>query len=241
MKKTLKKRRKTQIPHNATVIWGKITINSQQNGGFWSPVKSSAQRAPPAHRTHNHPLPPHKVTYMASRVEDTFASYKRQRLIDGLVYVLTSTCCRPTFSSLTGEIFSIFSATTSFQPNLQHFSSGPFAFNVCDNKANTLTQSQMLKDPDRSNFIGAQAAEVKGLNKMDVFEVLPFHTKPPRAKLLNTIWSYRRKRSPVGTILKHKARLCVDDSQQLHGRDFWETYAPVVSWSTVCLLLLWPV
>jgi hypothetical protein len=26
MKKTLKKRRKTQIPHNATVIWGKITI-----------------------------------------------------------------------------------------------------------------------------------------------------------------------------------------------------------------------
>ena len=34
-----KKRRKTQIPHNATVIWGKITINSQQNGGFWSPVK----------------------------------------------------------------------------------------------------------------------------------------------------------------------------------------------------------
>jgi hypothetical protein len=38
MKNTLKKRRKTQIPHNATVIWGKITINSQQNGGFWSPV-----------------------------------------------------------------------------------------------------------------------------------------------------------------------------------------------------------
>jgi hypothetical protein len=38
MKKTLKKRRKIQIPHNATVIWGKVKINSQQNGGFWSPV-----------------------------------------------------------------------------------------------------------------------------------------------------------------------------------------------------------
>jgi len=50
--------------------------------------------------------------------------------------------------------------------------------------------------------------------------------------------AYRRKRSPVGTVLKHKARLCVDSSQQLHGRDFWETYAPVFSWSTVRLLLL---
>jgi len=30
----------------------------------------------------------------------------------------------------------------------------------------------------------------------------------------------------------------VDGSQQLYGRDYWETYAPVVSWSTVRLLLL---
>jgi hypothetical protein len=33
-------------------------------------------------------------------------------------------------------------------------------------------------------------------------------------------------------------RLCVDGSQQQHERDFWETYAPVVSWSTVHLVLL---
>jgi hypothetical protein len=96
--------------------------------------------------------------------------------------------------------------------------------NICDNKADTLTQSQMLKDPDREQFINSQSAEIKGLQKMEVFDILPIHTKPAQAKLLSAIWSYRRKRSPVGTILKHKARLCVDGSQQLHGRDFWETY-----------------
>jgi hypothetical protein len=73
---------------------------------------------------------------------------------------------------------------------------------------------------------------------MDVFEVLPISAKPKMAKILSSIWSYRRKRSPIGTILKHKSRLCVDGLQQLYGRDFWETYAPVVSWPTVRLLLL---
>jgi hypothetical protein len=46
------------------------------------------------------------------------------------------------------------------------------------------------------------------------------------------------KRRPKGVLLKHKSRLCVDGSQQLFGRDYWETYAPVVSWSTIRLVLL---
>lgn len=177
----------------------------------------------------------HKVTYMAKRSEDHFSSYKRQRLIDDCVYVLHSRRCTPTSPlSIAEEIYSIFSASLNFQPNLQDFQ----AMVACDNKADTLTQSQMLRDSDRAQFIAAQAAEIKGLQKMEVFQVLPMNLKPATAKLLNSIWSYRRKRSPVGTILKHKARLCVDGSQQLQGRDFWETYAPVVSWLTVRLLLL---
>jgi hypothetical protein len=73
---------------------------------------------------------------------------------------------------------------------------------------------------------------------MDILDIKHISTKPPEARLLSSIWSYWGKRSPVGTILKHKSRLCVDGSQQLHSPDFWETYAPVISWSTVCLILL---
>jgi hypothetical protein len=174
------------------------------------------------------------VTYMPSQNDDTFPSYKRLRLIDTCVYVLHSTCCSPSAQAVTEENFSIFQASTNLQPIPSEF----LAFNVCDNKADTLTQSQMLKDSDRDQIISSQAAEVNGLNKMEVFEVLLMHTKPAQAKLLNAIWSYPQKRSPVGTILKHKARLCVDGSQQLQGRDFWETYAPVISWSSIRLMLL---
>jgi hypothetical protein len=36
---------------------------------------------------------------------------------------------------------------------------------------------------------------------------------------------------------KYKSRLCVNGKNQAFGRDYWETYAPVVAWSTIHLLL----
>lgn len=96
----------------------------------------------------------------------------------------------------------------------------------------------MLCDSDRDKFVQSQSSNIAGLQKMDVFEVHPMQTKATNAHLLSSIWSYKRKWSPVGTILKHKSWLCVDGSQQQHGREFWETYAPVMSWPMICLILL---
>jgi Reverse transcriptase (RNA-dependent DNA polymerase) len=72
----------------------------------------------------------------------------------------------------------------------------------------------------------------------NVFEFQSMDKLPPRARLLNAIWSYRRKRRPDGVLLKHKSRICVDGSQQQYGVDYWETYAPVVHWSTVRMVLV---
>jgi hypothetical protein len=96
----------------------------------------------------------------------------------------------------------------------------------------------MLKAEDSPQFIASQPKEIKGLLDMGVFNILPMSTKPQQARLLSSIWSYRRKPSPIGKILKHKARICVDGSQQQYGRDFWEVYAPVVSWPNIRLMLL---
>jgi len=112
-----------------------------------------------------------------------------------------------------------------------------YAYPATPTSGDTLTQSAMLKAPDHPAFVTAQVPEIQGLHDTGVFSYHRVETLPPQARLLNAIWSYRRKRSPAGLLLKHKARVCTDGSQQQYGVDYWETYAPVVSWSTVRLLL----
>jgi hypothetical protein len=110
-------------------------------------------------------------------------------------------------------------------------------FTVPPPLGDSLTQSSMLRATDLLEFVKAQVLEINSLHASGVFSYHPIASLPPKAKLLNAIWSYRRKRTPAGVLKKHKARICTDGSQQQYGVDYWETYAPVVSWSTVRLLL----
>jgi Reverse transcriptase (RNA-dependent DNA polymerase) len=58
------------------------------------------------------------------------------------------------------------------------------------------------------------------------------------AEIVGTTWVFRRKRKPDGTVTKLKARLVVrGDQQKQVGTTIDETYAPVVEWSTIRLLL----
>jgi hypothetical protein len=51
-------------------------------------------------------------------------------------------------------------------------------------------------------------------------------------------WSFKRKCFPDETLNKHKARLCAHGSQQTWRQDYWDTYAPVVMWASIQLLLI---
>jgi hypothetical protein len=120
----------------------------------------------------------------------------------------------------------------------------PFAFAAGSkgNNPDILTRSSMLKTEDKDEFLKVEASELRGLEDFGVFEYFPIGSIPNerRRKLLNAIWSYRRKRRPDGTLLKYKSRMCADGSQQEDGVDFFmdELYSPVVQWSTVRLTLL---
>jgi hypothetical protein len=43
---------------------------------------------------------------------------------------------------------------------------------------------------------------------------------------------------PDGLITKLKTQFCVRGDKQLDGVDYFETFAPVVSWTTICLMLI---
>ena len=56
-------------------------------------------------------------------------------------------------------------------------------------------------------------------------------------KIIKAIRSFKRKWIPDGSLLKHKARLCTHGGMQQYGENYWDTYAPVVSWSSVRLIM----
>ena len=49
---------------------------------------------------------------------------------------------------------------------------------------------------------------------------------------------FQMQRYPNGNIRKFKARFCFTGDQQVHGVDHFGTFAPVVSWTTVRILLI---
>ena len=55
---------------------------------------------------------------------------------------------------------------------------------------------------------------------------------------IDSTWYFRCKLYPDGLINNFKARFYARGDQQLEWIDFFETYAPVVQWTTVRLMLI---
>ncbi len=56
--------------------------------------------------------------------------------------------------------------------------------------------------------------------------------------VIASTWAFKCKHYPDGLIKKFKARFCARGDQQLEGIDFFETYAPVVQWTTIRLMFI---
>ncbi len=82
------------------------------------------------------------------------------------------------------------------------------------------------------------AKEVKSLQELKTWKVIKRSKLPSNANMLPLTWAFRLKRYPDGRPRKFKARLCIRGDKQVEGIDFTETYAPVVSWPTVRMMLV---
>ena len=88
----------------------------------------------------------------------------------------------------------------------------------------------------------AMVVEIHQLLKQNTWGSIP-RASVPKDKdgkikvVLPGTWAFKLKRLPDGTPYKYKARYCVRGDKQKAGVDYFETYAPVVQWSTVRLLL----
>ena len=94
---------------------------------------------------------------------------------------------------------------------------------------------QAMYGPYQDQFHDAMDTELRTLKSQDTW------TKVKRKSGMNVIkstWAFKVKRYPSGLVRKFKARFCVRGDMQIPGIDFDETYAPVVSWITIRVLLI---
>jgi hypothetical protein len=98
----------------------------------------------------------------------------------------------------------------------------------------TLSWSEAMDDvEDRDKWIAAARAEIAILEANHTWQEVT--KSSAKTKIIPGTWVFRRKRTPDGEIKKYKARYCcrgdlLDDDQN--------TYAPVVHWPTVRVLLI---
>jgi len=96
----------------------------------------------------------------------------------------------------------------------------------------------MIKDADCPHFEKDMCRKIDDLLASNTITVVPRSIVPCDNTILQAIWSFRRKRAPDWSVLKHKARLCPHGGMQIEGINYWDTYAPVIDWRTVRLTLI---
>ena len=97
--------------------------------------------------------------------------------------------------------------------------------------------TEAMNGPDSTGLIAAMEEEIDTLIGMEAFVVVD---KEPWMNVVSSVWTFRRKQFPDGTICKLKARICAQGFEQKEGIDYFETFAPVVQWMTVriCLIMI---
>ena len=105
-------------------------------------------------------------------------------------------------------------------------------------KSDTPTYKQAMSGEYKHEFKTAMQTELSELEKLNTFQPVLRSSLPPDTSVLKSTWVFKIKRLPSRIIRKFKARLCVRGDLQRHGIDYWDTYAPVVSWTTVRLVLI---
>lgn len=120
---------------------------------------------------------------------------------------------------------------------LQELMANPISF-LSKTDKDTMHYHQAMKEPDKKDFQIAMVKEFNDHIERGHYEIMLKSDVPKGHKILDAIWSMKRKRDIVTQkILKHKARLTIHGGQQEYGINYTETYSPVVNWTSVRFLL----
>ena len=105
---------------------------------------------------------------------------------------------------------------------------------LASSNPDTMYLQQAMKAPDKEKFVEAMDIEIKAHEDNEHWLLRKRSDIPKGAPVLPAVWAMRRKRrQSTGEVYKWKARLNIHGGRQEYGVNFWETYAPVIAWTTI--------
>ena len=109
----------------------------------------------------------------------------------------------------------------------------PYAFKASNSNPDILSYDEAMNDVDRELWIQAAKKEIKSLEDHGTWTEVDISEATSR--ILPSQWVFRRKRTPDGNIKSHKARTVARGDLE---QGIFQTFAPVVAWSTVRFFLI---
>jgi hypothetical protein len=121
---------------------------------------------------------------------------------------------------------------------LQDRMSHPIAFNA-EMMGDIMYLNQALRQPDAPRFIEAIITEVNGHVNKKHWQLTKQSEVPPGVDVLPSVWPMLRKRDiTTNEIKKYKACLNIHGGKQEYGMNYYETYATLVTWFSIRLLIV---
>ena len=101
---------------------------------------------------------------------------------------------------------------------------------------------QALKQEDSPEFIKAIVKEINGHVEQNHWQIVPRSTVPEGVTPVPSVWAMRQKRNlTTNEVTKYKARLNLHGGKQELGVNYYETYAPVVTWFAIRLMIVFAI
>ena len=121
---------------------------------------------------------------------------------------------------------------------LQDRMRNPIAFHA-EMVGDIMYYHQAMRQPDSEEFKKAVVKEINGHVDNGNWELIKRSEVPEDHETVPSVWAMRRKRDlTTNEVKKYKARLNVHGGKQTYGVNYFETYAPVVTWFAIRLMIV---
>jgi hypothetical protein len=122
--------------------------------------------------------------------------------------------------------------------DLQEHMQNPIGFHA-EMMGDIMYYDQALQQLDAKQFANAVVKEVNGHVDNKHWSLVKQKDVPKEAQVVPSVWAMWRKCDlTTNKVIKHKARLNLHGGKQVYGMNYFETYAPVVTWFANRLMIV---